>query len=518
MEKIEKLFSDDEFSYIYILPVEYLDINDVFFFGNVSIYPKGYFKLSKGFDNVYYDSNEQKEEVEGYLSEISNCVTIVVKDCSYSEYPGNIGSDKEILRKAINKTRGIVDFIRLRFCDVNDKKTMIGRVGQLKNGNTVLAMVSQHGLFSRIVKSDIYGNVLSSTKGVTIDDMTFLRDLSIFKPDINITGNVAIRSLHLFSNALENTGNTDKFIEFMRLFEFIAYPLTYEQFKKVRTKIAQHLVVNSYDETRLAEEFKLYTSGDNNDGYRTQIIHVGKQLEDILTDDEISSLLGRLQYYIIKCIDDLLTNYNKTWDELDSFRENKMRLARKNKSNEMFYLPSRSIVLVDYDFIINEIEESKVSYREIYKDKEFKNPGVYDIVYRCHENLRILNGGFEHDFIIYSCGFTCEKREIQFESGGRKFSGFIKTFVSEDEKYKVINHDSTVFFKDIQSEQSLIKNQIGFVMNDERLSSAIQDEISSERRTVSFIKNHNHSNITRVSYVNSGLVSGVLIGLKISEL
>lgn len=43
MEKIEKLFSDDEFSYIYILPVEYIDINDVFFFGERFYLSKGIF-------------------------------------------------------------------------------------------------------------------------------------------------------------------------------------------------------------------------------------------------------------------------------------------------------------------------------------------------------------------------------------------------------------------------------------------------------------------------------------------
>ncbi|MEJ5176745.1 hypothetical protein [Erwinia sp. MYb416] len=146
------------------------------------------------------------------------------------------------------------------------------------------------GGLSRIASADIYGNVLNVSHGIELLSTSVFDQFSVYKPDIDETGNIALHAMRLYSSALESPGPTEKFIEFMRIFEFIAFPYDYEKFQKVRAQITQHLARNSYDETRLETEFRSYTGGTANDGLRTKIIHMGVQLDDLLNAGNIISI------------------------------------------------------------------------------------------------------------------------------------------------------------------------------------------------------------------------------------
>jgi|GEM_PF-3096658 len=520
MPNLAELFLNSDKHYIYILPVIGLTIPEAYSFGDVSIHPANTLDLNDIFKNTFDMFEERSKKKHVLLSAILSSTTIVVRDDAYAELLFNEGSNTEILRKAIRKARPIVDFIRLNYSSILDKKLMTGRVGQLESGDTVALVTDEYGGLTRIASADIYGNVLNVPHGIELLSASVLDQLSIYKSDINDTGNIVLHAMRLYSGALESSGPTEKFVEFMRIFEFIAFPDDYEKFQRVRAKITQHLARNSYDETRLEAEFRSYTGGTANDGLRTKIIHMGMQLDDLLNAEEINSLLSRLQLYATCCIKDLLRLYNMPWQAVETFRDNNMQAARANKNNEPLHLPSRSVVFIDLDFLLEELADTYDFYEGLYPAKTLREPAIEDIILTCYSNLRIDNPDTLHDFIIYTAYNVLDiapDTELGFDVGTKRFMGTVKVCSDTQEMYAEINADAQQAFMYL-SESGPPQNQIGFVMNDDVLNQQVSVLIMSERRTVNFIKNQNHSHKLLTNFVTASQVLGMLIGVSASEL
>lgn len=520
MLNLAKLFLDSDKHYIYILPVAGLTITEAYSFGDVSIHPANTLELNDIFKNTFDAFEERSKKQHDRLSVILSSTTIVVRDNAYSELLYNEGANTEILRKAIQKARPVVDFIRLNYGSILDKRLMTGRVGQLESGDTVVLVTDVFGGLSRIASADIYGNVLNVSHGIELLSTSVFDQFSVYKPDIDETGNIALHAMRLYSSALESPGPTEKFIEFMRIFEFIAFPYDYEKFQKVRAQITQHLARNSYDETRLETEFRSYTGGTANDGLRTKIIHMGVQLDDLLNAGNIDSLLSRLQFYATCCINDLLRLYNMPWQAVETFRDNNMQAARANKNNPPLYLPSRSVVFIDLDFLMEEFAETYDFYQDLYPDKTLKEPLIEEVILSCYPNLRIDNPDTLHEFIIYTADNKLEiapDTELVFDVETRRFTGTVKVFSNTQDMHDEINTDAQQVFT-YTSESGPAKNQIGFVMNDDVPDQQLSALIMSERRTVNFIKNQNHSHKLLANFVAASQVLGILIGVSASEL
>lgn len=520
MPNFTEFFLDSDKNYIYILPVAGLTIPEAYSFGDVSIHPANTLELNDIFKNTFDAFEERSKKQHDRLSAILSSTTIVVRDNAYAELLYNEEANTEILRKAIQKARPVVDFIRLNYGSILDKRLMTGRVGQLESGNTVALVTNAFSGISRIASADIYGNVLNVFQGIELLSTSVFDQLSIYKPDINETGNIALHAMRLYSAALESSGPTEKFVEFMRIFEFIAFPDSYEKFQKVRAKITQHLARNSYDETRLEVEFRSYTGGTANDGLRTKIIHMGVQLDDLLSARDIESLLSRLQLYTTCCINDLLRLYNKPWQAVETFRDNNIQAARANKNNAPLYLPSRSVVFIDLDFLMEELADTYDFYKDLYPDKTLRKPEIEEIILSCYSNLRIDNPCTLHKFIIYTTNniqVMAPDMELVFDVETRRFMGTIKVFSNMQDMHAAINADAQQVFT-YTSENEPAKNQIGFVMNDNVPDQQLSELIMSERRTINFIKNQNHSHKLLPNFVTASQVLGILIGVSASEL
>lgn len=520
MPNLTELFLDSDKHYIYILPIVGLTIPERYSFGDVSIHPANTLELNDLFKNTFDIFEERSKKKRDYLSAILSNTTIVVRDDAYAELIYNEGSNAEILRKAIKKARPVVDFIRLNYGSILDKRLMTGRVGQLESGNTVALVTNRFGGFPRIASADIYGNVLNIVHGIELLSTSVFDRFPIYKLDINETGNIALHAMHLYSAALEGSGSTEKFVEFMRIFEFIAFPDSYEKFQKVRAKITQHLARNSYDESRLETEFRSYTGGTANDGLRTKIIHMGVQLDDLLNVGDIDSLLSRLQLYTTCCINDLLRFYNMPWQAVETFRDNNMQVARANKNNTPLYLPPRSVVFIDFDFLVKEFEDTYRFYENLYPDKTLRKPGIEEFILACYANLRIDNPETLHEFIIYTennIARVTPDAELIFDIDTRRFMGTIKVFTNTQDMHDEINADAQQIFT-YASESGPAKIQIGFVMNDDVPDQQLSELIMSGRRTVNFIKNHDHSHKLLPNFVSVSQVLGILIGVPAREL
>lgn len=107
--------------------------------------------------------------------------------------------------------------------------------------------------------------------------------------------------------------------------------------------------------------------------------------------------------------------------------------------------------------------------------------------------------------------------ELVFVVDTRRFMGTVKVFSNTQDMHAEINTDAQQVFT-YTSESGSSKNQIGFVMNDDVPDQQLSELIMSERRTVNFIKNHDHSHKLLPNFVTASQVLGILIGVSASEL
>jgi hypothetical protein len=98
------------------------------------------------------------------------------------------------------------------------------------------------------------------------------------------------------------------------LLEYLAFPFDFRPLKKVRAVVVRYSARTRSEHDALTKRFQNDLFGPN--GYRTQIIHNGKRLEDVIPNQR-----GRIEFfreldgYIRPIMDDMLKCSEMTWDD-----------------------------------------------------------------------------------------------------------------------------------------------------------------------------------------------------------
>ena len=147
-------------------------------------------------------------------------------------------------------------------------------------------------------------------------------------------GVIAAYALRLYTNTLEAFDWTTKYVNCVRLFEYIADPFQKEGANKwevVKQRMCLHVAKDRGDYNRLMERFRVFgnVGAEGVRGYREQILHHGKQLEAIVESRaKMKELFRELQSYATKVIRDMIAKSEMTWAEFEIFRkEQKARLG-----------------------------------------------------------------------------------------------------------------------------------------------------------------------------------------------
>lgn len=532
MNKIEDLYSNDlETKYFYIFPMERLDLKNEESFGNIRIFPKGSIDIDDMFSNTIIMSQEGKDKFELNIEKLKSTPLVVINDQSYADYPGSISSDLQILTTAISKASIIIDYIKFEFCSLVSPKTMPARLGQISSGETLLLMYNGKGSpFTRIIDTTIYSNTLTAGVGLDIKSEVFT-DFNLINTDIGEVGNIAKQALRMFSNALEENDNTGKFIEIMRLFEFIADPNSFSKFQKVRTKISAHIAENSSDFNRLQEEFKYYSSGDNENGLRTEIIHNGKSIEILIPEPSKQvDLFNKLQLYITKCIRDLLCFYNKSWVQLEAIRDLKLEEAKKNKTKIKAVNYSKTTVLIDINFLAESIEKFSPIYKELYPENDFSSLKLEDVVYQALRNCRALEEKKTYKVFVFSNAINeIPLVKIPVTSlDGAKLKGnnclfeFVAfTFEERVIKIKSVCEVTQDIFQDKPSFDSsaLTFRNVVFIGDDPEYIDLLTNMNAKDNRKLTIIKCSHYSQMEhQIPFFAVGHLVGMSFGLSVSQL
>lgn len=384
--------------YLYILPIERFSISYKLKVENVVIYPSGMVDIDELFKlQVSLEDNSSK------INKLKESTLIAFLAKSQVEYPAQGINNLTLLNYAVTYTTPILDFIIFNYCNINNNSSLPSRVGQIETGESILLMFNEfYFIHTRIICERINTNTITLGNGLVInDEPNLLNAFPLLNNDINEIGNVAIHALRMYTQILESNSNTEKFIQLMLIFEFIASPNKYEKFQNVKAKIISHIAKNNHQIHEISKDFKYYSSGNNGDGLRTQIFHKGKKIEQLMDENKQKELFKKLHKYIFTCITDLLNNYNKNWEFIEEFRTRKREDAEKNKSIISTDNYSSTIVLIDGDFLSRAIIQRQKWYSELYPQKELNTINLATLCSEILLNTRKWKKGEIFGFLIF---------------------------------------------------------------------------------------------------------------------
>lgn len=340
--------------YLFIVPVSRLTLKNKVRVNEITIYPKNTLNIDKLYENNF-SFDEEQNQLRKTLSSYTLFVFFITDNELREEYNlSSKGYDNKIVEKAISTIEPLLDIIRYYYCEYNYPFSLPSKAGQLDDGRCV-SIIKGNILENKISISNKYSSKLVLGSGLTIKEEELLASCTLHNDDVGETGNIIKHSLALNSSILEQDNLTAKFMQIMTLFEYLAFPYEYKPFKEVKKKISSHIACNKVEYERLLDVFYKYTSKQGY-AYRTEIIHNGKTIEELIPNEiELLELFSELHHYICLVISDLLKYYNKDWGFIKNLRKEYVSSIESNiliggrTANKI--LTSRNIAYIDVRYL-----------------------------------------------------------------------------------------------------------------------------------------------------------------------
>ncbi|MFN3311942.1 MAG: hypothetical protein ACK46Q_00530 [Hyphomonas sp.] len=232
----------------------------------------------------------------------------------------------ECIQRASNKAEMAMDLVRLNYCNPMVIQTFPNTAGfHGKSGFTAGLFYTVSDNEAYLISGEIVPSVLVRGLGLELDQFVCLEPVHDGQ-----VGLIARHALRLYSNALTSSTETLKFIQLMNLIEYIASPFTYMKMADVKKQIARHVARNLGEYDNILEDFKFLTSeagaarGPNN-GLRHNIIHLGRNLEDLIGPDERTEMFLRLVSYCAIPIQDMIRFSAEDWPAIETHRTNRKK-------------------------------------------------------------------------------------------------------------------------------------------------------------------------------------------------
>jgi hypothetical protein len=224
------------------------------------------------------------------------------------------------IRSAMTKCEEILDIIRFERCNLWLPEKLPGRAGLLDDSPFCAGLFyapEDHEAY--IVAGQIATHRIIVGVGLDLEGVTAN---SIGNGQL---GKLARHALRLYTSALEADSETSRFVQIMSIIEFLADPDSYTKMADAKKAIARQIAKsrNEY-ESILSDFFYLSAEKGNpqyNKGLRHNIVHLGKQLEDLTTKEERMSVFRRLSRYVGVPIQQMIQNSECGWSKILEIRE-----------------------------------------------------------------------------------------------------------------------------------------------------------------------------------------------------
>jgi hypothetical protein len=247
-------------------------------------------------------------------------------DIDWNEFlEANHEYDIALLKFLSSKAERALDIIRLFYCRLDLPNTLPGQVGSWVGSGEYLGALlytpEDHESYL-IAGAAVESSVVVRGLGLELDTNPLL---ALPSPSDGEVAGIVLHGLSLYSEALNSPNETIKFTRVMTLFEFLASPDEYQNWKKLKGDIACHCANDKADYLRLCERFRALTSIEDTSGkqvgFRTLIVHNGRLLSELLAGTKSrAALFGELQGYAFAVLTDMLSNAGLPWAEYVEYR------------------------------------------------------------------------------------------------------------------------------------------------------------------------------------------------------
>ena len=275
------------------------------------------------------DLREVTTSLTGFNLEVLTTAHLVAFniEIDWNEFlEGDHQYDIALLKLISSKAERALDIIRLFYCRLDLPDTLPGQVGSWDGSNQYLGALvysAEDNESYLIAGAAVESSIIVRGLGLELDGDPMLATPA---PSDGYVAGVVLHALSLYSEALNSSNETIKFIRMMTLFEFLASPDEYQNWKKVKGDIACHCVNDRVDYLKLCERFRELTSIEDaagkQIGIRTLIVHNGKLLPELIPNQKERSLLFiELEGYAFTVLKDMLSNAGLSWGEYVEHRD-----------------------------------------------------------------------------------------------------------------------------------------------------------------------------------------------------
>ncbi len=239
--------------------------------------------------------------------------------------------DVEIVKRLSSEAEKVLDVIRFFCCRFDLPDTLPGLVGSWEGSGQFLGALiyNPHKNESHLLSgSAVECSIIVKGIGLQIDGPP---PIGPPDPKLGEVSAITAHALSLFSDVMNASNETTKYVRAMTLLEFLGSPDEFRTWRKLKGELICHFAKDKIDYLRLTERFKELTSKqDDNDpetGLRTLIVHHGKFLHELVPDrKKRKQLFMELQRYAERVLKDMLSHGSSTWE---SFSENRKELRRR---------------------------------------------------------------------------------------------------------------------------------------------------------------------------------------------
>ncbi|GGZ32756.1 hypothetical protein GCM10011273_18730 [Asticcacaulis endophyticus] len=225
-----------------------------------------------------------------------------------------------ILEEAMACGERVFDLVRFHYCNPFTTVTLPGKVGLLSPSQFSAGLfyaLEDHE--SYIIAGEVITHQIVVGLGLEIGAHVSVEPLAHGE-----VGHIARQGLMLYTQALEASTETAKFIQLMNLIEFLAEPDRYQGMADAKRAIGRHVAKDLADYEAIMEDFKYLSSRGGvsgpNDGLRHNIVHVGKRLETLIGPEERIAVFKRLARYVCVPLGHMMDRSASSWGDIEAFR------------------------------------------------------------------------------------------------------------------------------------------------------------------------------------------------------
>lgn len=314
-------------SQLVILPLTRLRIENSIYSKEICVFPPGEFQIEKINFKVPHKFDEENIDGKGNLRDLVTSVTHLDKDVfilnpivvfrdsiTIEEYNKlTHQNDVYLIKKYSEKAEDILDLIRFFECNYSTPEMLPARAGIWDDRYSTALLYFPKYQVGFVQAREVEIKTFIKGIGTDITKQDLINDLPIFiysNDELGEVGRICKYALKLNTLIAESDNQSNKFIQIMRLLEFIGNPYKFENFKKFKGNIITYIANNKKEYHELSEKFRFYS-----ENIRTEIIHNGKRIEDLLTNEEINDLFIFFHQTNYTILYDFMMNFDLSWLE-----------------------------------------------------------------------------------------------------------------------------------------------------------------------------------------------------------